>query len=142
MARLALKDQCVTLEHAATILDRQTRPHAATKRSPRKSLNYWRSVAVSSAIINKVYTMNIIQNVNCRSRHCIEEVMFPMLSHLFMMNQSFEKVGVIQVVVAMEGAADKSTVERDLERSMVEGQKREVSGDSSVNSREGALIVG
>lgn len=86
--------------------------------------------------------MNIIQNVNCRSRHCIEEVMFPMLSHLFMMNQSFEKVGVIQVVVAMEGAADKSTVERDLERSMVEGQKREVSGDSSVNSREGALIVG
>ena len=72
----------------------------------------------------------------------IEEVMFSILSHLFMMNQSFEKVGVIQVVVAMEGAADKSTVERDLERSMVEGQKREVSGDSSVNSREGALIVG
>lgn len=53
---LALKDQRATLEHAATILDRQARPHAAVKRSPRKSLNYWRSIAVSWAIINKVFT--------------------------------------------------------------------------------------
>jgi hypothetical protein len=49
----------------------------------------------------------------------IVEVMFPIpiLSYLFMMNQSFKNVGVIQVVVARKGAVDENTVERNPDRS-------------------------
>jgi hypothetical protein len=53
----------------------------------------------------------------------IVEVMFPIpiLSYLFMMNQSFKNVGVIQVVVARKGAADENTVERNPDRSRSRG---------------------